>query len=606
MNKNDFTWLILSIFAFISIPACSGGGGGGGSGSGGPSFANATPVTLTQVNEGDLIAGGVDTFKFTAMAGKVYCIEIFAIRFDQEGWDGGNDGSFESNLPRMRLFDTNGSTVILEHDIDTWIFDWGVHDLDFPMFRAPADGEYFISLENFDNSRAGGVYALIITDKTPVIPNLQDEAESTTGVQGDNDSIPGAEMITPDTTVHGNYVDNESDFYSFTITGPTIVSFEVTSYRNGVFRGDNEFFDPNLVLYDSSGTPLTSPFDIDIDDYYAYDPALCFKLNPAAPPETYTIEVTESLGAGDADYFLKYTAKTGPIISEGEGDGSDGNSSFANAKMINFGDIIAGDVAPGGGDDADWFLFNGQAGDIIHIRQFDLNSCEDVNSNDEINVTLLGPGQTIIGYTGPPSPTGPGLRTTSAILQENGTYSITIDSRNMLTTGYSFDLEYFRQASPTTHEVNTPGNNNDLITEPDFLDGNGFAAGVITENTLDEDYFEFAATDGDIVTINIYAAPQITPFLDSVVPDLNGNGSTLEPVIEVFSLVEDPVDPIFISSYTPPTEGSAIPLSASSLLPTLTLTYTVVFTDPNTKIRIYSESPSAFQDEYYLIEVIIR
>src|SRR5262245_44332593 len=174
--------------------------------------ASANAGTIGTAMTGDVItAGDVDFFKYDLTASQVISVELRAARLDQTAWDAAG------NVPRLTIYDTDGTSKLLEHDYtgnfsDGW--SWGQEDLDIPMFEAPAAGTYFIAVTQDDQALVGGKYALLV--KTLTVTNLQEEAEPT-GTDGVNDTPGTAQVITPG-TIHGFHVADGDDYYQFTTT----------------------------------------------------------------------------------------------------------------------------------------------------------------------------------------------------------------------------------------------------------------------------------------------------------------------------------------------------------------------------------------------------
>ena len=133
--------------AALLFAACSNSSGGGGGGNKKvvvevePNDTSAEALALGDdvPGVGDVAtAGDVDFWSAALQAGWVIQVEVLATRATQAEWDA-ND-----NIPRLTLYDTDGTTRLLEHDnsgntTTTGSWDWDKHDLDFPMFRVPAE-----------------------------------------------------------------------------------------------------------------------------------------------------------------------------------------------------------------------------------------------------------------------------------------------------------------------------------------------------------------------------------------------------------------------------------------------------------------------------------
>lgn len=77
---------------------------------------NATALALGSAGTGHLdTATDVDFWSFSAMAGDVVQVQMFATRMTQSTWDSSNA------IPRLAIVDTDGTTELLHHDRALWL-----------------------------------------------------------------------------------------------------------------------------------------------------------------------------------------------------------------------------------------------------------------------------------------------------------------------------------------------------------------------------------------------------------------------------------------------------------------------------------------------------
>ncbi|MEW6071503.1 MAG: hypothetical protein AB1726_02765 [Planctomycetota bacterium] len=515
-SRQSILWrgLVASALSAALLAACHNGGGGGGGGGGfvatvfedepNDTAADAGAVELDQVGSGDVdTAGDVDFWSILLGAGQAIEIELYAVRTDQAAWD------TAINVPRLTVYDTDGVTKMLEQDYGAYFSDgwsWGSQDIDIALFQAPVAGTYFVAVTQDDQTLAGGAYGLLMSEVD--LGALQEEIEAP-GVSGDNDTALTAEPITPG-ILHGWHVDEEMDFYSFDIAGPSIVRFTLTAYRNGVYAGDDEYYDPEINLYDTDGLTVLD----NGDDSYYYDSAIHYRIDT---PGTYFMDVDECCEAGDAAYFLNFELiDASTAVAEVEP-----NDDTTTATAIAYGDLVDGDMGVG---EHDWFSFTGTAGDLVWLQLFD--SSNYVEADVPVDCDLLAPdGLTEVGYGGEGQ-----FQVKSTILQESGTFYVHVEDVSGAPTSYSFALILVGSSGYETEA-------NDDIASADGLDADERAAGVL-DPAGDADYFEFTATENEPVTIAIYAGAS------------NGSDGFFE-YSDYGSSLNEPVLTIYDASATP-------------------------------------------------------
>jgi len=609
----------------IALFAC-GGGGGERFISGIPTPIVYTDITTATIQSGTLANTDKNWYRIQgAIKDQLYSLEIFATRRDRETQGAIGTWANFGTIPLLHIYrpgTTPGTLdLYLEQDFSgalggglfNWEdYGWGKQDLDIPVFRIPADGDYYISVTT-DNLGFGSVYSLRLKNIT--IPGLVDDIAPATN----NTTPTNACDITNGATVYDHYTDAVPNYYKFTVpeVTPTIACFEVTAFRNGRFMGDIDYFDPSLILYNGLD-PIPAAIladglgDIDIDDYVFSDPRLCYKLTTAGD---YLLEVNDAGSDGSSDYFLSFTANTAilPALEEAGGVGITNNIP-ADAEVIAYNTTTTEDVG-GVADSADFFKFLATPGDLLELQVFD-----GTNSDDETNgvfVELFAPNPAEVLWASAPAAdtntktkyyvTGPGAFTIRSILhadaganQVNNYYYLKFTAPNN-STKYTFSLKNLREASSgiangyTVEQKQLIGNDFPGLNS-ETLDRNGFGAGML--DTTDIDTFKIIPpTAGTLVTINVYAkAP-----LSGKAHDLDGFGSTLQPIVTVLS--GDTTIELAKATYTSPSIHQIPAEGIVDPAPTFTVSY-LSNGEPNNYIKIESELDTATDYPAYFIEVI--
>jgi hypothetical protein len=443
----------------------------------------------------------LDFWAFDATVGQVIEVELFGTRRDFVTWD------TNVNFPRVSVIGPNGTSFLVGHDFFNagtvgWFF--GAHDLDVPRYRIPATGTYFVLVEPYIPGTPGGAYAVKVNVLS--LGAIQVESEY-------NSDNFNADPITPG-TMRGVKDDFDDDWFTFTISAPTIVYFEITAYRNGLsgFGGfpDDDYFDPRIELYvdDGFGNAVILAAN---DDCFFFDSAINYLITV---PGTYYLLVTESpFGTdGDSNYFLTFTS-TDP----GSDTEIENNDLFGDANAIAYGDIVSASVELGV-DDFDWYSFTGTAGDIVRIFWFEAGAND--SAVDFVDLVLMLDDVTFIQsettFTGVF-----GLACVRAILPTTGTYYIRATPVGGL-TNYSFQLVQFKTSAFETEANDTPGT-------AEAIPGPGRVSGIV-DPIDDVDVFSFTAVQGEVVTFSIYAGPG--PQSDGF-NNHSGYGSFLAPDLEV-------------------------------------------------------------------------
>lgn len=466
----------------------------------------APTLDVGQGGQGTLTnPGDVDHWSIAGVAGGVLRVEIFGVRFDQPAWEAAN------NVPRLELLGTDGTTLLVGHDPDgDW--SWGRHDLDIEAYLLPATGTYTIRVSQANPALAGGGY--LVTHSFVDVGPIQTEAEAS-GATGVNETAAAAQPIVPG-VVAGFHVDAESDFYSFAITAPTIVSFELKSYRNGVADGV-EYYDPEIYLVDADGTTTLESND----DSYFYDSAIDYVLTT---PGTYFLNVDECCGAGDSPYLLFFRTYALGTASE-----SEPNDQPAAANALTFGAIVGATAENSfsslveGTSGEDWYSFTGEAGDAVLFQIFRNGIYQ--GSAASVSPTFFAPdATTVIPHSGLSD-----LGNASLFLPAAGTYFARLSVSG--DAPYAVRLLRYTGSTPEVEPNDGPG-----ATSP-------VAATFFGEITLsgDADLFPFTAAAGQFVRISVVAqdGPESNGFFQ-----LSGFGSSLAPTVAV----RDAMDTLLLQS----------------------------------------------------------
>jgi hypothetical protein len=534
----------LSVALFL-LAGCGGGGGGGGNNGGGvgenlESEPNDAPAQADALVEGVVGHGTVhddtdtDYWAVDLSADALVSLEVFGNRFDFAGW------TTSGNAPRVRFFDTDGTTELVEQSDE--LLDWSTNqDTDVLSFHVPASGTYYVAVDVADAAVNGGEY-LVLVEPAPLPAPLQLELEPE-GVSGGNDSDATAETLVPG-TLQGFHVDDESDWFVFSLSDASLVTFTLQSHRNGVWNDDDDYFDAHILLRDAGLGVLD-----DNDDAFYLDSALHHVLDPG----TYFLEVDECCAAGDARYFVEFTAdRIADLAPLAE---VEPNDDALGAQSILPGELVQGAIALG---EVDVYSFVCGAGDRLRVQAFDQNN--DSAAAGSITLTLEDPLSALVA-----SDYGTNLQIRRTILTSSGTFFVRVTSGS--TTDYA--LRVTQESAAFEVEPN------DVSATAGAFDANGFAAGVIG-SAGDADVFAFAATRGVPVRFACYADQIVDGF-----PELDGFGSTLKPTLTVLNA--SGVERAHSASLIGTSIGIADGLATVSLvfLPHSTGTFYVVVEDEN-------------------------
>lgn len=526
----------------LGAAACGSGGDGGGSRAvkfevePNDSPAQAVGLGSGRPGRGSLSAfGDVDFWSAELKQGNVIKVELFGARLDHSAWNA------VGNVPRLRLWDRDGATVLLEHDASGNVANngpWsaGKHDLDIPAWKVPADGKYYLSVQSDSPNTVGGDYVLRVRKlDTGLAPAQETEPKL---VSGDNDTPDAAQVIQP-SLLQGWRVDGEVDWFELELSQTSIAHLEVIGARNGVSAGDDSYLDPRLALFASDGTTLIQQ---DSDSLFD-DP----QLDVLLPAGTYLVRVDEDARSGDGAYFLSYRREAlSGLVKEAEP-----NELSTSATSLAIGKIATGDMSAG---DVDHYRINGFAGQLVAVQLWDATNSE--VASDDVALTLLASD----GTTPLPSGGGGGQQFQTTLLEVTGPFFVRVTSDGSPSpTSYHLRTTLLRQGAFES-EVNNQ------TSQADAMDKSRRAAGVI-DPPGDLDLFSFTANKGRLVTVYVYAGTG--GAMSNGVPSLSGFGSELLPNLAI----RDASGNTLAQSYTflnanVSTEGvvDALPVAAASFV----------------------------------------
>lgn len=451
----------------------------------------ATPFGPGLTGYGDLdTLCDVDYWSFPATAGDIIRVELSGTRMTQATWDSSD------SIPMMRIVDPSGNDM-MRHNRALWRN--GDHDLDIPMYRIPVTGTWFIRLQA-SNSNAERSYAVRV-----IFLNLglAFEAEAP-GSSGGNDTLATGELVTTPVLLHGWHVKGESDYFKFNATAGSLLSFEITAYRNGINDGDVEYCNPRLWLYEPGGKKV-----VKISASIFEDVEFTYRAHASG---TWAIRVVEDGGSdGSGPYFLSINTVPCPAGVESEPNGSP-----ASADALAYGDYVSGSV---GVFDSDWFAFNGAAGDMIRIKVYD--SVNDESANHKVGIYLYASD----GTTELPGADPEGiLNTFRAILRESGTHYIKVKGV-AFASQYGIELTRHKAAAWEVEPNDTPAT-------AMSLDSNRRGSGTIGSDG-DVDVYQFSATASELASFAIYAHTADVPPGSDGDHQRSGYASTMHPKVTI-------------------------------------------------------------------------
>ncbi len=469
------------------VGACGGGGGGGSSG-GSPEFvvleaepndtpAGAVELLVGQPGQGSLAQpGDVDWWRIELARDELVQLEVFATRADQPNWDDASPGSVPS-IPRIDVFLPDAATLWRTHDFQSGAaqgapsFEHRPQDFDFSFLRAPADGVYFVSIRPIAGTPSGGAY--ILRARKAAFGAAQRELENA-GVSGVNDTPASAQPLQPG-ALFGAQSSADLDLYSFQISAPTLVSFDLHAERGGMAGGAGDYLDLALRLIGTDGaTELACS-----DNVHFNDPRLERSLSV---PGTYFLEVSQARGSTTGEYMLVHARQP---IAAGVVE-LEANNSPAQAQSIALGAWIEGALAPG---DDDWFGINVTAGDMLEVQVLDGS-----NSDDRSGVAVPGlvrpDGVTALQAGGAWSG-----RKLSGVIGESGVHFVQM-THDGAPASYRFRARVVRASSFESEPNNSPAQ------APTLASGQRYAGALV--DATDRDWYRIDAEAGKLVVLQCY------------------------------------------------------------------------------------------------------
>jgi len=486
----------------LALAFATAGCGGGGSDNafagilvfleaeGNDSSATANALPSGAAGSGTIsVAGDLDFWSFFASAGDVIFVEVAGARLEQAAWDAA------CTVPELTLFAPDGTTRLLRHDPPLgWTL--GYHDMDFPLYRIPAGGVYYVCVGGDNPALAGARYTVTVRRRS--LSGVQFEAEASGGI-GVNDGPLSAQTIAAG-SLFGHHVDTNPDWYKFTITGATVLCCEMVASRNGVSRNEVAYYKPRLNLYAPDGATLLAT----VDGVFFDDPLLCARLGAAG---TYFLEVAQAAAGGDSDYHLGLVLTAiGALPSETEPNGT-----TPTADGIAYGDNFEGTISSA---DTDFFTFSGAAGDAILVEVLP------ATIGTPVGIAFFLPdGTTPLGSD---SDAFGGIVSARTILPSTGLFFMRITAVAPAAVTYAAS---FARRSAARFETEP----NELIATADDFDASGRAAGVIAA-AGDKDVYRFTAAKDELVICSILATRVVRGgFGSDGFRTFSGHGSTLKP-----------------------------------------------------------------------------
>jgi len=512
----------LALAAALALGACGGGGSAGGPGSAelvvpesepNDTPAGAVEVLVGQPGQGSLaVAGDVDWWRVELARDELVQLEVFAVRADQGTWD---DAAVKA-IANVEVFHPDAATLWRAHDYQPGAaagapsFAHKPQDLDFSFLRAPTDGSYFIRIRPIASAPRGGDYILRLR-KAAFGPALR-EFENP-GASGVNDTVATAQSITPG-AVFGGQSSGDVDVFSFQVSAPSLVSFDLHAERGGMLGGAGDYLDLALRLIDSDGVSELSCSD----NVHFDDPRL---EHAFAAPGTYYLEVAQPRGAVSGEYMLVYAAQPrSAAVVEVEG-----NDAPAQANSVALGAWVEGAVAPG---DEDWFSFVAAAGDMLEVQVLD-----GANADDRSGLAAPGlvrpDGVTALQAGG--SWAG---RRLSALVAESGAHFLHMTHDGSAAT-YRFRVRVVRASSFEIEPNDQPAQ------APLLAVGARFAGALI--DSADRDWYRIDAQAGKLVILQCYGGWAVNGGSG----ERGAWGSSVAPLLIVHDDAQVPVE-LYVSS----------------------------------------------------------
>jgi len=362
------------------------------------------------------------------------------------------------------------------------------------------------------------------------------------------------------------------------------VTFELKSYRNGMYGANVANWDPRLRLFGTDGVTVL----MTVDNLLFRDPTLSFVFTTAATSAPFcTLEVGTGSGTATGDYFLTYSIvdiSTATLETE---PNQPAPGSFNGP--IAYGTVLRPVMSGNSPAHHDYFSFSGIAGDMVSIRRYDNNNFQSslgVGNGKDISIVIYASD----GVTVVPSSQGDnvGIEYIRTILPASGTYFIRCAKSGPGT--FPFDYAIVPGLLKAAAFETEP---NDTSATAGTLDAGGRASGVIS-TAANLDIYSLAATAGDLVVISTYAQLRAgTGFLD-----VGGFGSTLQPLVRI--LDSDGTTELARARYTP-AAGNTFAESVTNALATVEVSF-VAATTGTFYIEVGDQGGSASASHMYVIE----
>ena len=337
----------------------------------------ATPATPTMAL-GDLITGqiavpaGVDLYSYTGTSGDVIALTLV----ETTSWG----GSGETYDPQVTVFDPSGTAVEV----------FEAHDR--RVITLPADGTYLFRV-SANVLFATGSYALGLEGLTPATP------ATPTMVLGD--------LVTGQIAAPAGV-----DLYSFTGSSGDVIALTVVETTS--WGGSGETYDPQVTVFDPSGTALTV--------FEAHDRRVI--TLPANGTYIFRISANVLFATGSYALGLEGLSPTTPAT-----------------PTMALGDLVTGQIAAAAG--VDLYSYAGSAGDVIALTVVETTSWGGSGETYDPQVTVFDASGTALTVF-------EAHDRREITLPADGTYVFRLSANVLFATGsYALGLEGIAPPSPS-------------------------------------------------------------------------------------------------------------------------------------------------------------
>jgi hypothetical protein len=322
----------------------------------------------------------------------------------------------------------------------------------------------------------------------------------------------------------------------------------------------DSYLNTRMTLFDTDGLTVLQ----DNDDILLKDAGIHYMFGT---PGTYYVRVERTGASQNAAYAMTFTVTTPNPIGETET-----NDNIGQADNLDF-DFGTGAITS---SDTDIFTFNGSAGDLIWVQEYDAANLQGFPVNAAVSI-LKSDGTPV------PSASGGALQQTHrTVLPTTGAYFIQVTGIGGSTGSFAVGVVRVRTAA-----VESEPNNTNL--QAGTLDLNGRASGIIA-TAGDEDRFQFTAGAGELVTFAVYTKSS------GGAEDIRGNGSSLEAQLDLV----DGAGTILVTS-SPPTIVADEAISPGSPEPTREVSF-VAPTAGTYYVRVTDVLGSGSASHWYILE----